>query len=636
MLIQRFLINVYLIIARKDQGSELIISLYDFGGQDIFNVLHHFFMSKFGVYIVVFDMELFLSKAEEKRESCMKHLKFWMNSVVMHTYDEKSGKTAPVAIVGSRKDVICSNEDQERISRFLKVTFYLSVAWKSLLTDESSGLCFFPVNNVEQSDRTVTRLLEVCQSFLENADFVKEKVPFVWLKIFDEIRERQESFLAVNVINEMCSKRSFSSEDVKNLLTFFNHMGILIWINEEKLRDIVILDPIEYFVKPATMVVCKHIATTDDPYHIVHCEEIHKACRKHCPEGWYQMLEFGLISEDLMKELLRSACTDESHVDNVLLLMERYGISSSFLYLPQTDGCKRPAVLFLPSVAPSDPDGYFVDEQLFDDFSDFMAYDNLVGRLRTKREDCFLNFDEYVVFHFAFSVSVESLQHTLLSTSVFSSTGFLPNGLFERFIGRVCGILISTVMDVSAFLERNNFIGFKDVVKLKFMFRDVRITNLLENNMIRIEVERNSQDVEDKEMILFIHDCLFEMVQAIIRECYKNLMVVTVLPVDQQDYRRYPLLPLSELRSVAMGKMRNINYHTEDGKQRLSIRVEDLRRLFDVWLDVPTIHPKKGEYVNKVTKFHFVSAFIVILSTSFLVGDRKSVFCFPFSRLGTR
>jgi hypothetical protein len=63
-------------IARKDEGSELIISLYDFGGQDIFSVLHPFFMSKYGVYVVVFDMELFLSKEEGKRESCMKHLKF--------------------------------------------------------------------------------------------------------------------------------------------------------------------------------------------------------------------------------------------------------------------------------------------------------------------------------------------------------------------------------------------------------------------------------------------------------------------------------------------------------------------------------------------------------------------------------
>jgi ribosomal protein S18 len=58
---------------------------------------------------MVFDMEL--SKDEEKRESYMKNLKFWMNSIMIHTYVEKSGKIAPVAIVGTRKD------NQNEVSR---------------------------------------------------------------------------------------------------------------------------------------------------------------------------------------------------------------------------------------------------------------------------------------------------------------------------------------------------------------------------------------------------------------------------------------------------------------------------------------------------------------------------------------
>jgi hypothetical protein len=58
-------------------------------------------------------------------------------------------------------------------------------------------------------------------------------------------------------------------------------MGMLLWINDEKLKDIVILDPIKYFVDPATMIICKHILTKDDPYHIVHCEEIHQEVRKY-------------------------------------------------------------------------------------------------------------------------------------------------------------------------------------------------------------------------------------------------------------------------------------------------------------------------------------------------------------------
>jgi GTPase SAR1 family protein len=210
-------------IARQDEGSELIISLYDFGGQDIFNVLHPFFMSKYGVYIVVFDMELFLSKDEEKKESCMKHLKFWMNSICLHTFDEKSGKTAAVAIVGTRKDVISKPEDHEAISRILKVNFYRNVLWKSLLVEESSGICFFPVNNAELSsfDFMITQLLKVSQSFLENASFVTEKVPLFWLKVLDEIKAKEESFLKLSEIIGIFSRFSMSAENCYSVLAIY-------------------------------------------------------------------------------------------------------------------------------------------------------------------------------------------------------------------------------------------------------------------------------------------------------------------------------------------------------------------------------------------------------------------------------
>eukprot|EP01040_Poterioochromonas_malhamensis_P027192 gene27192-biopygen3839 len=130
-----------------DTASSYKLLLVDFGGQSIFNVLHGFFMSRYGVYVVVFDMELFLSGDAACRESCRKELKFWLNSITMHTSDSTAGtnKTAPVAIV-----------------------------------------------------------------------------------------------------------------------------------EEKGLEDVIILDPIEYLVKPATTIICKHVATKDDPYRIRHeIGEIH-------------------------------------------------------------------------------------------------------------------------------------------------------------------------------------------------------------------------------------------------------------------------------------------------------------------------------------------------------------------------
>ena len=37
--------------------SKYTVSLFDFGGQSVFNVIHPFFLTRFGIYVVVFNME---------------------------------------------------------------------------------------------------------------------------------------------------------------------------------------------------------------------------------------------------------------------------------------------------------------------------------------------------------------------------------------------------------------------------------------------------------------------------------------------------------------------------------------------------------------------------------------------------
>ncbi len=46
--------------------SKYKIALFDFGGQSVFNVIHPFFLTQYGVYIVVFNMEWILG-SEGKR-----------------------------------------------------------------------------------------------------------------------------------------------------------------------------------------------------------------------------------------------------------------------------------------------------------------------------------------------------------------------------------------------------------------------------------------------------------------------------------------------------------------------------------------------------------------------------------------
>eukprot|EP01040_Poterioochromonas_malhamensis_P027208 gene27208-biopygen4194 len=118
-----------------DTASSYKLLLVDFGGQSIFNVLHGFFMSRYGVYVVVFDMELFQSGDAADRESCRKELKFWLNSITMHTCDSTAAanKTSALAIVGTRGDKVVKEEDHEKISSELEDMFGEMKVWESLM-----------------------------------------------------------------------------------------------------------------------------------------------------------------------------------------------------------------------------------------------------------------------------------------------------------------------------------------------------------------------------------------------------------------------------------------------------------------------------------------------------------------------
>jgi hypothetical protein len=47
-------------------GLKYIISIYDYGGLEVFNAIHSFFLTKYGLYVVAFDMRQLVKSADER------------------------------------------------------------------------------------------------------------------------------------------------------------------------------------------------------------------------------------------------------------------------------------------------------------------------------------------------------------------------------------------------------------------------------------------------------------------------------------------------------------------------------------------------------------------------------------------
>lgn len=86
-------------------SDSVIAAFWDYGGQDVFLPLHHLLLSRYGVYVLVFDMSDFEGGDERRKKQSMATIRNWMVSIAIHSVGS-DGRTAPVFIIGTHKDKV--------------------------------------------------------------------------------------------------------------------------------------------------------------------------------------------------------------------------------------------------------------------------------------------------------------------------------------------------------------------------------------------------------------------------------------------------------------------------------------------------------------------------------------------------
>jgi len=251
--------------------TSLVIAVFDFGGQEVFNVIHHLFLTQYGVYVLCFNCEWLQEGAPPAdTERCLGFLRSWLNSIVLHTYDAENKTCAPVVLVGTHCDIVSSPEEHEKISFKLNEELGKSLAWTFCIKNvEGKGsrgranLAFFPVDNHQgRDDPVVQYMMRRIEEEMEAATYTHKQVPLNWFKTMDAIKETGKSFLQLSEVTSIAAACGVKQDHVELLLRLLHEMGHLLWLEEDLgLREVIILDAIDYLVKPATLVVCNHKGT---------------------------------------------------------------------------------------------------------------------------------------------------------------------------------------------------------------------------------------------------------------------------------------------------------------------------------------------------------------------------------------
>lgn len=98
-------------------------------------------------------------------------------------------------------------------------------------------------------------------------------------------------------------------------------MTVLLWINDAELNQVVIFDPISYFVTPSTVIVSKLVSTPDDS--TLHIRDVHTACGREYREEFFAMTRKGIMDDCLIPILLQH---HREHIGHIIRLMVKFNL----------------------------------------------------------------------------------------------------------------------------------------------------------------------------------------------------------------------------------------------------------------------------------------------------------------------
>jgi GTPase SAR1 family protein len=397
--------------------SKFILSIFDFGGQNVFNVIHPLFLTRLGVYLLVFNMQWLLDDGPVG-DSCLRNLAFWLNSISIHTFNERNGDITPIFIIGTRKDLVTSPEDHVRISTLIHNVLSSNGAWPYVMentrTEGPNGLidlCFFPVDNtMGNQDPTLGKLYQQIEKVIDGSDYVHVERRLNWFGVLDALKAQRLPYLSLSKVREIVISCHVPEENLESVLKFFHEMGIIMWFDQDEiLKEVIVFDPIEYFVKPSTVLICKHVPDMSDGIH--HVLEIHREARKTYPRDFSEMTGRGLVSERLMTALLRPYSQNLIYVKQLML---NYGL-----------------------IVPLQLSSYGIGDSVVNDSATELVY--LAPALLPEKTIHHNPMEEIhsAQFHFLFSASTEFNGSTNISLEDCRKHGFLPRGLFEKLLSKL-------------------------------------------------------------------------------------------------------------------------------------------------------------------------------------------------------
>jgi internalin A len=196
--------------AIKVGKNTIRLNLWDFGGQEIMNTTHQFFLTQRTLYILVIDTHL---SEDENR------LGFWLETI------NSFGDTPSLIIVGNKVDQQVLTLDKKGIRKQ-----YPNV--KDII----------PVSCV--SGEGIDNLQRAIVQQIETLKHIHDEIPTMWHEIKAVLENKQEDYISYAEYKQLCKDNGVNDEkDQRTLLNFLHDLGVVLHFPDPRLESTNILNP---------------------------------------------------------------------------------------------------------------------------------------------------------------------------------------------------------------------------------------------------------------------------------------------------------------------------------------------------------------------------------------------------------
>ncbi len=223
------------------KNPSLELTTLDFAGQKLYRPMHHCFISRQALYIVVFKIPDMLKASYMES---LEEVRYWIHSIHSHFYQlsEEDKKFNRVLLVGTHRDG--NDKDLEKIDELINKELCSDGRCCNHIRSFNNLSCrtkyFIPVENEIDCNkknylrRSGTRDVKIIVKEMSTTlPFLDEYYPIKWLKFEERLKLSTTPVMKVEGVNALAKRSNITSEDEQKLaLNFFHDTGKIICISE--------------------------------------------------------------------------------------------------------------------------------------------------------------------------------------------------------------------------------------------------------------------------------------------------------------------------------------------------------------------------------------------------------------------